>query len=120
MKKKVLIAEDDEGILDILKIILEMHEYNVDIVRGGKIIKDMQNKLPDLLLLDVWLGKTDGRKICQILKKQASTKNIPIILISATTNLAQSMKDSGADDYLEKPFEMNDLLAKVEKYTKKS
>lgn len=116
MNKKILVAEDNDAILDAIKIILEMNGYFVDCTTDGKTVENIKDNLPDLLLLDVWMGKHDGRKICKHLKNQAKTKDIPIIMISATRDLEKSAQESGADDFLEKPFEIEDLLAKVKRF----
>ncbi|MBI2600163.1 response regulator transcription factor, partial [Candidatus Daviesbacteria bacterium] len=105
IKKKVLVAEDDQGIADVVKTILEMNGFEVAIAVDEQTIKEMRTNLPDLLLLDLWMGHSDGKLICRNLKSQASTKHIPIILVSATRDLAKTAKDFGADDFLEKPFD---------------
>ena len=115
-KKKVMIADDDPGILDALTIMLEDGGYEVETTTNGSTIRDMKEELPDLLLLDIWISGWDGREACKYLKGQELTKHIPIIMISATRDLAESSKNAGADDFLAKPFQMDDLLAKVAQY----
>lgn len=68
----------------------------------------------DLILLDDWLNDGLGSQLCKKLKNNAHTANVPIILISAANNLAASAKESGADDFLSKPFDIEDLLTKVD------
>ncbi|MBI2337732.1 response regulator [Candidatus Daviesbacteria bacterium] len=114
-KKKVMIIEDDEGITDVLRTVIEMYGYEVVVAGDNSIIEDVQNSLPDLLLMDVWMKECDGRKTCRHLKNQADTKHIPIIMVSATRDLIKSARDSGADDFLEKPFEIEDLVGKIQK-----
>lgn len=114
-KKKVMVAEDDEGILGVLTTILEMYGYEVMVAKDETSLQNMKLNLPDLILLDVWMGSSDGRKICRFLKEQKSTKHIPVIMVSATRDLDRSARLSGADDYLEKPFDMEDLINKVKK-----
>jgi CheY-like chemotaxis protein len=79
----------------------------------------MEKDFPDLLLLDIWMSGQDGRDICKYLKKNPTTKNIPIILVSASRDIMQSAKNAGADDFIAKPFEMETLLDKVRHYTEK-
>ncbi len=116
-KKKIMIAEDDSGILEAMQIMLEDAGYEVMTTGDGKTVQDMKDELPDLLLLDIWMSGMDGTDICQHLKSQNRTKHIPIILCSANKDTQKLAKGSGADDFLAKPFEMEDFLSKVKKYT---
>jgi DNA-binding response OmpR family regulator len=117
MAKKILVADDDPAILDAIRMILEMEEYDVSTSVDGETIYKMENEYPDLLLLDIWMSGEDGRDICRFLKSNPKTKNIPVILISASRDIMKSAKEAGADDFLAKPFEMDDLLNKVAKFT---
>ena len=108
-----MIADDDPGIVDAVGMMLEFEGYNVSSTMNGATVLDIESELPDLFLLDIWMSGHDGRDICRELKKKARTKNIPVIMISAGTDLAKSAKDAGADDFLEKPFNMMDLLQKI-------
>lgn len=116
IKRKVMVAEDDQGISDVLKTILEMHGYEVAVALDEQTVKNINTELPDLLLLDLWMGRSDGRIICKTLKSQPATKHIPIILVSATRDLAKTAKEFGADDFLEKPFDMDNLVKKIRKF----
>jgi DNA-binding response OmpR family regulator len=93
-------------------MMLEFEGYDVSSTLDGATVLTM-NEFPDLLLLDIWMSGQDGRDICRELKKRNNTKNIPVIMISASTDLARSAREAGADDFLEKPFNMNDLLKKI-------
>lgn len=116
MKKKILVADDNPAILDALKIMLEEAGYEVETTEDGATAKNMKQPLPDLLLLDIWMSGVDGRDICKHLKIDAATKHIPIIMVSATKNIEQIAKDSGADGFIAKPFQMDHLLATVASY----
>ena len=116
MSKKILIADDDPSIVDSLKMMLELEGYEVSTTVNGATIYKMEKEYPDLLLLDIWMSGQDGREICKYLKKESHTKHIPIIMVSASKDVKQSAKDAGADDFLEKPFEQEDLLKKIAKY----
>jgi DNA-binding response OmpR family regulator len=118
-KKKILVADDNPAILDALKIMLEEEGYEVETTVEGATVQDMKEPLPDLLLLDIWMSGIDGRDVCKLLKGAAATKHIPIIMISATKDIKQIAKDSGADDCISKPFQMEHLLAIVAKYVNK-
>lgn len=113
-QKKVMIADDDPGILDAVEAMLEYGGYEVSSTSNGATILEMKDNIPDLLLLDIWMSGTDGRDVCKKLKQTANTRNMPIIMISASTELEKSAKEAGADDFLEKPFDMEDLLKKID------
>ena len=117
MSKKVLIAEDDEGILDAIKVMLEMEGYEVKTTVDGKALYDMKEEFPDLFLLDIWMSGMDGRDICKYLKSQEKIKHIPIILMSASKNMENTAWEVGANDFLAKPFELDELVTMVEKHT---
>jgi DNA-binding response OmpR family regulator len=119
VKKKILIADDNPAILDALKIMLEEEGYDVETTVDGATARDMREHLPDLLLLDIWMSGIDGRDICKHLKSAAATRHIPVIMISATKDIEQIAKDSGADDFISKPFQMEHLLAMVAKHVNK-
>jgi DNA-binding response OmpR family regulator len=116
MIKKILIADDDPAILDSIKIILELEGYEVDTTVNGETIYKMEKEYPALLLLDIWMSGQDGRDICKYLKSNEHTKDIPIIMISASRDIEKSARDAGAEDFISKPFEMDELLSKVSKY----
>ncbi|MBA3723571.1 MAG: response regulator transcription factor [Candidatus Levybacteria bacterium] len=112
MKKKILIADDDKGIVTALTMMLE-DAYEVTATDNGQTVRQANNIYPDLILLDIWMGDVDGRDICKQLKNQVSTMDIPIIMISARANAEKSALSSGADAFIAKPFEMDDLLKKI-------
>ena len=111
-----MIADDDPGILDAIGIVLEYEGYEVQSTPNGAVLLTMENGFPDLLLLDIWMSGVDGRDICKHLKQQESTSKIPIVLISASKDIEHSAMDAGADDFLAKPFEIDDLLEKIERH----
>jgi DNA-binding response OmpR family regulator len=114
--KKIFVADDDASIVDAIQLILEDAGYTVKTTVDGKTVQDMQQELPDLLLLDIWMSGMDGSKICAHLKAQPRTKNIPIIIVSANKDTKSIALDCGADDFLSKPFDMHELLDKVAKH----
>lgn len=115
-KKKILITDDDSGVQDIFKLIFERAGYEVAVY--GEAFSIFQNKFtrPDLFLLDKQLSGQDGLEVCHFLKSQSETKNIPVIIVSATPGISQMAKEAGADDFLEKPFQMKELLKMVAKW----
>ena len=112
---KVLIIDDDKDLLDIIKSLLTKRGFDVEIINnwenGVEIIKRFN---PQLILLDVFLSGVDGLEICKQLKSASDTCHIPIIIFSAYPRIADSaMYEYGADDFIAKPFEVNDLIGKM-------
>jgi DNA-binding response OmpR family regulator len=116
-QKRIMIADDDPGIVDAVEMLLEFEGYQVTSTVDGSTVLDMKDELPDLLLLDIWMSGEDGRDICKKLKSTDATKGIPVIMISASHDIKASAMAAGADDFLAKPFEMDDLLKKIEELT---
>lgn len=118
MSKKVLIADDDAAILDAVSLMLREEGFDVKTQANGNKLYKLEQDLPDVLLLDIWMSGVFGGDICKYLKQQPATKNLPIVLVSANKDTAKIAAESGADDFLAKPFEMDELVEKVKKYTK--
>jgi DNA-binding response OmpR family regulator len=118
----ILVVDDTEDILDALNIVLSSEGYIVETTPNEAYINDLiaeKRSLPNLIMLDVLLSGQDGRMLAKKLKANPKTQHIPIIMMSAHPNVAASIKECGADDFLPKPFELNDLLLKIAKHTKK-
>ncbi len=109
----ILVAEDDPAIADAMTMILETEGYSVRTTDDTKVVRALSAPLPDLILLDIWLSGADGRDVCKYLKGKKSTAALPIIMVSASRDVKESAKAAGADDFIAKPFEMDELLSKV-------
>lgn len=119
MSKKILVCDDDLGIIEVLRIILETNNYTVRVLTEGKgIVKKVIEYQPHLILLDLWMPGVAGKEITGLLKKEEKTKHIPIIIVSALNETEKIAKEIGANGFLCKPFDMNELLNKVESMTK--
>ena len=116
---RIIVADDDPGIRDIYKLILENAGYDVEIKPDGEDLMTNQFTPPDLFLIDKQLSGFDGLDICKYLKTQRATKNIPLVMISASPDIGPLSKLAGADSYLEKPFDIKVLLDLVKTYTQK-
>lgn len=116
--KTILVVDDDEGILDAFKTLLEDEDYHVLTSPDGEILYNSidMNTTPDLIILDVLLSGKDGREICKFIKKDGKLKGVPVIMTSAHPNIDESVIKSGANDYLPKPFNIDDLLNKVKEH----
>lgn len=112
--KKILVIDDEESIHDIISLIFEEYNYTVQGISNSiDLLEKVLAYNPNLILLDIYLGETDGRLICKFLKESSQTAHIPIILLSATT-LKLEQLDCEADDFIEKPFEISELVNKVQ------
>lgn len=116
MSRKVLIADDDPDILEAMRLILEIGQYDVTVVEDGKTIIGQMKKLkPQLVLLDIWMSGVNGLDIYKEIKKDKDIGKIPVILVSASKGIKTDAQEVGANDFLAKPFEMQDLLEKIKK-----
>lgn len=116
--KKILVVDDDEDIREIIMLILEGEGYAVSGLDNGQSVLNTVHELkPDVLLLDVQLGDSDGRDICKALKSQAETEDLPVIIISATHGWHTAHeKNCRANDYVNKPFDIDDLVSHVKRF----
>lgn len=116
MSKRILVIDDDPAIGDVLQLMLEDAGYEVEIQMNGQAVQYMQEPFPDLLFLDIRVSGTDGRNICHFLKSQPATRYIPIVLLSAHQDIQRIAREAGADDFLAKPFAMEDVLSLATTY----
>jgi len=115
--KKLLVVDDEPDILAFLQVILEEEGYTVTVTDKGSSAETLRNGgLPDLILLDVLLSGKDGRTIAKHLKSQEETKHIPIIMFSAHPSAEETARMAGADDFIAKPFEIDELLEKIARF----
>jgi DNA-binding response OmpR family regulator len=110
----ILVCEDDESILDVLQLILEEKGYRVTAWGYCNSIEDVRIIQPDLLLIDLWLPELGGVEICRLMKADIEMKDVPVILVSATNELEKTAKQLNADDFIKKPFNVKDVVSKVE------
>ena len=113
MKKRVLIVDDDFGVQDVFRLILEKAGYEVAVKGNGTDLLEDNYDLPHIFLLDKQISGVDGIDVCMHLKKHSNTKDIPVIMVSATPGLGPIAMNAGADDFLEKPFQIKELLFKI-------
>ena len=116
MNKRILVVDDDTDILDMVQDALDEEGYFIQTSSAGFIFQYVQHNLPDLILLDILLHGKDGRVICQQLKANQLTKHIPVILFSAQVAKDKALRESQADDFIRKPFELQELLEVVKKH----
>lgn len=116
-RKKILVVDDEPDILEFIQVVLKEEGYNVVTSDKAEYLEQLHNDgLPDLILVDVLLSGKDGREIVKHLKSQEETKHIPVIMFSAHPGSEETALTAGAEDFLAKPFEIDELLAKVANY----
>ena len=119
---KILIVDDEPDLVETLRFALELEGYNVLVaVNGEEGLNTARQEKPDLILLDLMLPKLDGYKVCRLLKFDERYKSIPILMLTAKIQDKDRIlgKETGANEYLTKPFDMDELMAKIKSYLKK-
>jgi len=117
-KSKILVVDDNAYLVDILSFSLEMENYEVlKAYDGEEAIKIISKNPPDLILADIMMPKMDGFELCKKTKEDPKTKDIPFLFLTAKGKLDDQLKgfSLGGDDYIVKPFNLNDLLKKIAK-----
>lgn len=116
-KRQILVVEDESDIAELIRYQLEKAGFSVTCVRSGeRALEAAERQLPDLVLLDLMLPGIDGLTVCRRLKGAAATRAIPVIMVTARGDERDVVRglDSGADDYVVKPFSPAVLVARVE------
>ena len=116
MKPFIVIAEDEQAVSELLRYNLEAEGYETAIARDGdETMLLLDERIPDLMLLDWMLPKISGIEICRRVRSRQETANLPIIMLTARTEEADRIRglETGADDYVTKPFSTNELMARV-------
>lgn len=115
--KKILVVDDNDDIAEALVLLLKRSGYSADrAFSAEECMYKVEEDHPDLVLLDIFLSGSDGREVCRKLKAQVETEDLPIIIISAHPNMREPALAAGANDFISKPFPVDDLLKKVEQF----
>lgn len=110
MKKNILICDDDQDIVDLMTLIFEKEGHNVISINNCNIIwNEIEKQRPDVIFMDLWIPDMGGEEATKILKRENDTKSIRVILLSASTQIAEVAKRTKADGYLPKPFDIKEL-----------
>ncbi len=111
---KILVIDDDEDILNVVKLILTLDGYKVETEnKWEETFNKIESFNPDLILLDISLGNADGRNISRQIKSKPSSKHIHIVLFSAKYGANKHFSECLADDFIAKPFDPQKLLDKI-------
>jgi len=120
-KKKILVVDDQVDLVKTLRFALELEQYKVLVSYNGEdALNQARKENPDLILLDIMLPKLDGYKVCRLLKFDKHYKHIPILMMTAKSQEKDKLigKETGADEYITKPFDMEALTEKIKAYLK--
>jgi DNA-binding response OmpR family regulator len=110
----ILVLDDDPDICSMLKMVFDYHGYGaVDAEGEEKATEVLSKNHVDLIIMDMLLSGADGTDICRRLKQDEQTSSIPILMFSAHPNAEKICLQAGADDFISKPFEMNELIDKI-------
>jgi len=113
-KPKILVVDDDPDILSVMEILLSMKGFEVEVTaRGDNTFSKLESFQPNLILLDVLISGHDGRAICKEIKDEPQYANIPVLMLSAHPGAAATISDYGADGFISKPFDVENLLKKI-------
>ncbi len=119
---KVLIADDDPDIRDVIRLTLEDENFDItEAENGEEALKILEAKQFDLLLIDYKMPKMDGREVCRRVKKDFLLRHLPIIMITGKGEMTDKVGgiEAGADDYIVKPFEPKELMAHIQMITRR-
>lgn len=115
-KKKILVVDDEPHIVNLVRLTLSGEKYEVySAYSGQEAVRLAQQIKPDLILLDIMMPNMDGYQVCEELRKDKKTANVPIMILSAKSQLVDKFKsiNVGADDYMVKPFDPEELIKRV-------
>ncbi|GGZ22393.1 MULTISPECIES: phosphate regulon transcriptional regulator PhoB [Asticcacaulis] len=116
MKPYIIIAEDEDALSTLLQYNLEKEGYEVaQAVDGDEALMMIEERMPDLLVCDWMMPKVSGIEVCRRLRAQTETRNLPIVMLTARSEESDRIRglDTGADDYVVKPFSMVELIARI-------
>jgi two-component system alkaline phosphatase synthesis response regulator PhoP len=120
--KKILVVDDEVDLVKTIRFSLETEGYTVLVSYNGEdALNQARKENPDLVLLDIMLPKLDGYKVCRLLKFDERYKHIPILMLTAKTQERDKTLgvETGADEYITKPFDMDELMEKIKAYLNK-
>jgi two-component system alkaline phosphatase synthesis response regulator PhoP len=122
MRKNILVVEDEKDIIEVLRYYLEKDNYRVHVAEDGFTAIEIAEKVvPNLIILDLMLPRLDGTEVCKRLKADERLREIPIIMLTAKAEEADKVRglETGADDYVTKPFSAKELMARVKAHIRR-
>lgn len=112
--KTIMVCDDDQGILDVLKMLLETEGFTVYTESNStQVVSGILAHSPDLLLLDLWMPVLPGDQVLKIIRNTDKIKNLPVIVLSASVDGSDISANAGANSFIAKPFDLDDLVLKI-------
>jgi DNA-binding response OmpR family regulator len=121
----ILVVEDDEHLSELLRFLLERQGYRVQLCADGRAARqfiESGGEVPAMILLDVMLPFFDGFELVALIRAQQGWATVPVVMLTSKTSEADIVRalDAGANDYIVKPFQPNELMARVRRYVKEA
>jgi CheY-like chemotaxis protein len=115
----ILVVEDDPQVARLITLVLQRNGYESHVVSdGASALARAKEARPAMIFADLTIRGMSGAALCSALKAEAETKNIPYVILSGDRDIAEKARVCGADDYMGKPFEFDDLIRLVNKYAR--
>ncbi|RYF24837.1 MAG: response regulator [Flavobacteriales bacterium] len=115
--KKILICDDDPGILEMLELLLEETGHQIIPEANSLNVRSiLERESPDLVVLDLWMPVLSGDQVLKMIRENQATKSLPVIVISASTDGKEIADKAGATNFLAKPFDVDELISLVDSY----
>lgn len=112
--KKIMVCDDDQGILDVLQMLLESEGFTVFTeINSTNLIKQIHIDKPDLILLDLWMPLLSGDQVLKAIRSTQGINELPVIVLSASVDGDDIASDAGANDFVAKPFDLDVIVSKI-------
>ncbi len=120
-QKKILVVDDEQDLVETIRLKLSSEGYKVEAAYTGiQALEKAKQSKPDLILLDIMMPELNGYQVCKKIKEDNTLKNIPVVMLTAKAQESDKFwgLETGADDYITKPFEFSSLLKTISKHLK--
>lgn len=115
----ILVVEDDPQVARLISLVLQRSGHQSQVVADGQsALESARQERPSMIFADLTIKGMNGEALCSALKSHEETRNIPYVVVSGDRDIAEKARQCGADDYMGKPFEFEDLIRLVNKYAK--
>lgn len=113
--KKIMVCDDDQGVLDVIEMMLDSSGYTAFTeINSTNLISEIKKNQPDLILLDLWMPVLSGDQVVRAIRADQNISHLPVIILSASRDGDDIAMEAGADAFLSKPFDMDELIDTIE------
>ncbi|MDR6513632.1 response regulator [Chryseobacterium camelliae] len=113
--KKIMVCDDDQGVLDVIEMMLDSSGYTAFTeINSTNLISEIKKNEPDLILLDLWMPVLSGDQVVRAIRADQNISHLPVIILSASRDGDDIAMEAGADAFLSKPFDMDELIDTIE------